>query len=88
MFFFLRERQREREREREREGERGREQAGKGQKERETQNWKQAPSSELSAQSLTRGSNSQTARSLPELQSAAQPTEPSRCPSFKFLFKF
>ena len=32
-------------------------------KERETQNLKQAPDSELSAQSLTRGLNSRTARS-------------------------
>ena len=34
--------------------------AGEGQRERESQNPKQAPGSELSAQSLTRGSNSQT----------------------------
>ena len=34
-----------------------------GQRERETQNLKQAPGSELSAQSLTRGSNSQMVRS-------------------------
>ena len=46
----------EREREREREGER--EQTGEGQRERETQNMKQAPVSELSAQSPTRGSSS------------------------------
>ena len=38
---------------------------GEGQRERETQNQKQAPSSEPSAQSLTRGSNSQTTRSWP-----------------------
>ena len=38
-------------------------QAGEGQRERETQNPKQAPGSELSAQSLTRGLNSCTARS-------------------------
>ena len=36
---------------------------GGAQRERETQNQKQAPVSELSAQSLTRGSNPQTARS-------------------------
>ena len=36
---------------------------GEGQRERETQNRKQAPGSEPSAQSLTRGSNSRTARS-------------------------
>ena len=35
---------------------------GEGQRERETQNRKQAPGSEPSAQSLTRGSNSRTAR--------------------------
>ena len=36
-----------------------------GQRERETQDWKQAPGSEPSAQSPTRGSNSRTARSWP-----------------------
>ena len=36
---------------------------GGAERERETQNPKQAPGSELSAQSPTRGSNSQTARS-------------------------
>ena len=35
-------------------------QAGEGQRERETQNLKQASGSELSAQSPTEGSNSQT----------------------------
>ena len=40
-------------------------------RERETQNPKQAPSSELSAQSPTRGSNSQTRRSRPEPKSDA-----------------
>ena len=44
------------EREREREG-------GEGQRERETQNPKQVPGSELSAQSLMRGSNPQAVRS-------------------------
>ena len=44
-------------REKEREHEQGRG------RERKTQNSKQAPGSELSAQSPTRGSNSQTARS-------------------------
>ena len=38
---------------------------GEGQRERETQNRKQAPGSEPSAHSLTRGSNSRTARSWP-----------------------
>ena len=51
-------------------------QAGEGQREREMQNPKQAPGSELSAQSPMRGSNSQTARSCPELKSDTQPTEP------------
>ena len=36
---------------------RNREQAGEGQRESETQNPKQAPGSDLSAQSLTQGSN-------------------------------
>ena len=36
---------------------------GEGKRERETQNPKQAPGSELSAQSLMRGSNSRTVRS-------------------------
>ena len=49
------------EREREREGERGR--GGGAERERETQNPKQAPGSELSAQSPTWGSNSQVMRS-------------------------
>ena len=47
------------------ERERDREQAEKGQ--RETQNLKWAPGSKLTAQSLTWGSNPQTARSWPEL---------------------
>ena len=45
VYLFLRERDRETETEREREA-----QEGKGQRERETQNLKQAPGSELSAQ--------------------------------------
>ena len=48
---------------REREREREREQARKGQRERETQNLKQAPGSELSAQSPTQDWNTQTTRS-------------------------
>ena len=55
--------ERERERARERECERESEQAGEGQKEREIQNPRQAPGSELSAQSLMGGSNPQTTRS-------------------------
>ena len=48
-----------------RERERDRVQVGEGQREgeRETQNLKQAPGSELSAQSLTRDSNSKNRRS-------------------------
>ena len=42
---------------------RDRVQVGEGQRERETQNLRQAPGSELSAQSPTWGSNSQTVRS-------------------------
>ena len=53
----------ERERERERETDRQTDRMGEGQRERETQSPKQAPGSELSAQSLTWGSNPQTARS-------------------------
>ena len=64
----------------ERERQRDREWAGEGQTERETQNPKQAPGSELSAQSPTRGSNSQTARSWPESKSDTQPNEPPRRP--------
>ena len=45
--------------------ERDRAWTGEGQRERETQNRKQAPGSEPSVQSLTRGSNSRTARSWP-----------------------
>ena len=61
--------------------ERDRARAGKGQTGRETQNLKQAPASELSAQSPTWGSNSWTMRSWPELKLNAQPAEPSKCPS-------
>ena len=53
---------------------------GEGQRERETENPKQASGSELSAQSLMRGSNPRTMRSRPELKSDAEPTEPPRCP--------
>ena len=55
MFSFEKKRERERERESEHEQGRGRE--------RETQNPKQAPGSELSAQSPTRGLNPRTVRS-------------------------
>ena len=59
MFIFERERERERETEHEQ---------GKG-RERETQNLKQAPGSELSAQSPTQGPNPQAVRSRPEPKS-------------------
>ena len=48
-------------------------------RERETHNLKQAPGSELSAQSPMRGLNSQTAKS------DAQPTEPPRSPPSSFF---
>ena len=53
------------------ETERDRARLGEGQRERETQNRKQAPGSERSAQSPMRGSNTQTVRSWPELKSYA-----------------
>ena len=53
------------------ETERDRAWTGEEQRERETQNLKQAPGSELSAQSPTRGSNSRTVRSWPEPKSDA-----------------
>ena len=49
-------------------------------RQRDTQNPKRGPGSELSAQSLMRGSNSQTVRSWPGPKSDAQPTEPPRSP--------
>ena len=52
---------------------------GRG-RERETQTLRQAPGSELSAQSPTRGSNPQTMRSWPEVKLDTQPTEPPRHP--------
>ena len=48
--------------------------------ERGTQNTKQAPGSEPSAQSPTQGSNPQTGRSWPEPKLDAQLTEPPRHP--------
>ena len=57
--FIFEERERDRDRERERERERER----KGQIEGETQNLKQGPGCELSAQSPMWGSNSRTVRS-------------------------
>ena len=63
------------------ETERDRAWAGEGQRERETQNRKQVPGSELSAQSPTRGSNPRTMRSWPGPKLDTQPTEPPRRPS-------
>ena len=60
---------------------------GEGQRERETQNWKQAPGSEPSAQSQMRGSNSRTTRSWPEPKSDPQLTEPPRRPDHHIHFK-
>ena len=63
-------------------GGRGRER--ERQRETETERWKQtlkqAPGSELSTQSLTRGSDSGTTRSRPELKLDTQPTKPHRHP--------
>ena len=68
------------------ERERDRAWAGEGQRERKTQNPKQVPGSELSAQSPTRGSNPQTVRSWPELKPDAQPRElPRRPPQDVFM---
>ena len=53
---------------------------GEEQREQETQSLKQAPGSEPSAQSLTRGSNPRAVRSRPEPTSGARPTEPPRRP--------
>ena len=66
IYLFLRQRETEHEWER----------VGK----RETQNLKQAPGSERSAQSPTRGLNSRSVRSWPEPKSATQLTEPPRSP--------
>ena len=60
---------------------------GEGQRERETQNLKQAPGSELSAQSPTWGLNPQTATSGPEPKRDAQVTEPPRRPNILIHFQ-
>ena len=57
VYLYLRDRERERDRQTDRT------QVQEGQREKETQNPKQAPGSELSTQSLTRGLNPRTARS-------------------------
>ena len=53
----------------------------------ETQNPKQPPGSELSAQSLTWGSNPRTARSWPEPKLDPQLTEPQRRPVSSHLLR-
>ena len=64
-------------------------QAGEGHRERETQKLQQAPGSELSVQSPTWGSNSQTVQSWPEPKSVTQQTEPPRCPlRVLFIYNF
>ena len=70
------------------ETERDRARVGEGQRERETRNQKQAPDSELSAQSPTWGSNSQTVRLWPKPKSVAQPAEPSRRPEIACVLRF
>ena len=70
------------------ETERDRSWAGQGRREREMQNLKQVPGSELSAQSPAWGLNLWTMRSWPEQKSDAQPTEPPRCSQcFHFLIR-
>ena len=59
---------------------RGRNRGGRAETERETRNLKQAPGSELSAQSRTWGLNSGAVRSWPEPKSDTRPTEPPRSP--------
>ena len=77
MFIFERERERVRERART---------WGRGREERETQNLKQAPGFELSAQSPMWGLNSQTARSWPESKLDAQQTELPRHPCTEVFY--
>ena len=61
---------------------------GRGREKRRQRKLKQAPGSELSAQSSMQGLNSWTMKSWPELKLDALPTEPPRCPSSDFFFKF
>ena len=58
----------------------------KEQRERETQNPKQVPGSELSAQSPTRGSNS-SMRPPPTPKSGTQPTKPHKHPHRNEILK-
>ena len=55
---------------------------------RHRQNLKQAPGSELPAQTPTRGSNPRTVRSWSELKSDSQLTEPPGRPTFKHIYLF
>ena len=70
--------------------ERDRAWTGEGQRERETQNQKQAPGSEPSAQSPTRGSNPRTARSWPgwsrTLNRLRHPGAPRTCSIYQSSF--
>ena len=59
----------------------------RAERERETQNLKQAPGSELSAHSSMWGSNSQTVRSQSESKSDTQPNEPPRHPEKQMNIK-
>ena len=63
---------------------------GEGQRERETQNPKQAPGSELSAQSPVRGSNSEARPWAHDLSWSQTPNRPSHpgAPIFNFLKSF
>ena len=61
---------------------------GEEHRDRVTQNLKQAPGSELSAQSLMRSSNPRAMKSWPELKSDAQQTKPARHPLPVFLNVF
>ena len=60
---------------------------GEGQRERETQNRKQPPGSEPSAQSPTRGSNSRTARSWPGWSRTINRLRHPGAPMFIYLKK-
>ena len=61
---------------------------GGAERARERQTRKQAPGSELPAQSPIQGLNPPTVRSWPEPTSDEQPTEPTRCPWFFVCFVF
>ena len=60
---------------------------GGAEREREAQNLKQAPGSELSAQSAMWGSNPLTVRSSPEPKLDAQLTEPPKRLIIRYIFE-